>query len=442
MIATSGVAKLLDFGIAVARMPGRDQTRTGTLKGTFGYLSPEQVLEEPLDGRSDLFSLGVLLVELLTGSRVFDADSEAGTLHRITECRPADVRGATHGLPRGLARICVKALSRRPRDRFQDGAEFASALRRYLARRGAAYWASDCAAELRGLGLFGQDAIPVGAPLHAAGDGEPVPGEREPSTSLTTTRRRSSVGPRNRAVSLPRVLMAASGLVLAALPAASLFERPGESGGIPADQPGGQPAESAAPAPTVTPLNEPRPADGEAERARVPSAPASAEPPLEEPIVRPKRAAERKRTSNSGTPPVLERSERAPGRIATAVFVDRPTVGSTSATLPRGLLVPARLTQPLAVALPGLVEAAVAEDVTANGALIVPKGSTVLCTSRRPSDGRVPLSCDTIKSGDRQLTFQGVAVGEGQHVGLRALDNEIAAGTAFVVYVNASAALR
>jgi serine/threonine-protein kinase len=125
-----------------------------------------------------------------------------------------------------------------------------------------------------------------------------------------------------------------------------------------------------------------------------------------------------------------------------AQFADRPSVGATSATLPRGTLVSARLTRSIDVVLPGPVEAVVTEDVVANGALMVSKGSTIVCTSRRSSDGRVPLSCDTIRTVDRQLIFQGVAVGEGQHLGLRALDNEIAAGTAFVVYVNASAAIQ
>jgi serine/threonine-protein kinase len=74
--------------------------------------------------------------------------------------------------------------------------------------------------------------------------------------------------------------------------------------------------------------------------------------------------------------------------------------------------------------------------------VVVPKGSVVVCASRAPADGRVPLSCDAIRASDRTLTFRGVAVGEGQHLGLRYLDDEVAAGTPFVVYVSASAAVR
>ena len=125
-----------------------------------------------------------------------------------------------------------------------------------------------------------------------------------------------------------------------------------------------------------------------------------------------------------------------------AAFADRPSVESAGATLTRGTLVAAKLMRAIDGAAPGPVEATVTEDVVTDGALIIPKGSTLACASRRSADGRVPLSCDTITSKAGRLSFQGVAVGEGQHLGLRALDNEVAAGTGFVVYVNASAALR
>jgi serine/threonine-protein kinase len=167
---------------------------------------------------------------------------------------------------------------------------------------------------------------------------------------------------------------------------------------------------------------------------------------LEEPVVQPKRVPDGAggrgaRAAGKGTART-DRNDRPARRIATASFADRPSVESASGTLVRGTLVPARLNRPIDTALPGETEALVTEDVVIDGALIVPKGSTVLCSSRRASDGRVPLSCDTIRTGAGQLSFQGVGIGDGQHLGLRALDNEVAAGTSFVVYVNASAALR
>jgi serine/threonine-protein kinase len=134
--------------------------------------------------------------------------------------------------------------------------------------------------------------------------------------------------------------------------------------------------------------------------------------------------------------------ERAHVRTTFAEFADRTTVANPRATLPRGTLVPVKLLRALTGPSPGRAEAVVTEDVAADGTILVPKGSTVSCSARPPADGRVPLSCDTISASDRVLAFSGVAVGEGQHVGLRLLDDEIAAGTPFVVYVSAPAALR
>jgi serine/threonine-protein kinase len=139
MVARTGAVKLLDFGVALARLEGRERTRTGQFRGTFVYASPEQALGEELDGRSDLFSLGVVFLEMLTGIRVFEAGTDIATMRKIAECGPEDVQVATAALPRELAAICAKALSRRPEERFQDGAAFSHALREYLTARGVTY---------------------------------------------------------------------------------------------------------------------------------------------------------------------------------------------------------------------------------------------------------------------------------------------------------------
>jgi len=433
MIASSGVAKLLDFGIARARLLGRDQTMTGKLKGTYSYMSPEQVLDEPLDGRSDLFSLGVLLVELATGRRIFDAGSEAATIHKISQCKPLDVRVATRELPRGLARTFEKALSKKPGDRFQDGAEFASALRGHLARRGVAYWSAECAAELRALGLLGA-SMPSAA--RGASDGAQPTVSRH--SGAQTTSRRHRVAP-------SALLRAAVFSAIVAVPLSPILKDSGERGAEQKMTVGNQPALAVnqAPPPTTSePMQPSAAAEALPAGGLVPDV--EARPDVSEPVVRPKRAAGAARHSHAAQAQALpvNSRDRASGRIATAAFVDRPTVPTASATLAHGTLVPARLMRSIDVALPGKAEAVVTEDVVTDGTLLVPKGSTVVCTSRRSSDGRVPLSCDTIKAGDHQLSFQGVAVGDNQHIGLRVLDNEVAAGTAFVVYVNASAAVQ
>ncbi|WP_309888074.1 protein kinase domain-containing protein [Archangium sp.] len=135
MVSTTGEVKLLDFGIAWSRLEGRDETASGIVKGKTSYMSPEQALgEEDIDSRSDQFSLAILLVELLTGQRVFDAGAnELKTLHRIILASPEDVSAATRALPEALRPLIGRALSRDREARFPSCADFAHALREYLA---------------------------------------------------------------------------------------------------------------------------------------------------------------------------------------------------------------------------------------------------------------------------------------------------------------------
>ena len=117
-----------DFGLA--RLVGGDlQTATNTLMGTLPYMSPEQVLGEPLDGRSDLYALGVILYQLVTGHLPFDVKSptEAVRVHLAEELpAPQEVRPE---LPAPVAGVVRKALARDPDERFQAGDEMAEALR-------------------------------------------------------------------------------------------------------------------------------------------------------------------------------------------------------------------------------------------------------------------------------------------------------------------------
>jgi serine/threonine-protein kinase len=69
--------------------------------------------------------------------------------------------------------------------------------------------------------------------------------------------------------------------------------------------------------------------------------------------------------------------------------------------------------------------------------VLVPKGSALVCTSRPSKNGRVPVSCEGIEAVDRSWSFSGLAVGDGQHVGLRVVDDAVPAGSSFVVYVDA-----
>ncbi len=121
MVTRAGLVKVLDFGIAKATARTRG-TEVGTLKGKYPYMSPEQVRAEPLDARSDLFSLGAVLYELVTGKSPFERPSELEVLNAVNECRvPPPSRVAP--LPPEVDRFVLRALAREPADRFQSAAE-------------------------------------------------------------------------------------------------------------------------------------------------------------------------------------------------------------------------------------------------------------------------------------------------------------------------------
>ena len=140
MLSADGRAtKILDFGIA--RVSEADnarhereslRTQIGQVVGTPRYMSPEQALGQPIDGRSDLFSVGVVLYELLTGRKAFDGASAATLALQITQEDPRPIGELAPDTPRGLLFIVDKLLAKRPDRRFADGEQLAEALRREL----------------------------------------------------------------------------------------------------------------------------------------------------------------------------------------------------------------------------------------------------------------------------------------------------------------------
>ena len=122
--------KLTDFGIA--RLTASSKTKTGMVLGTPSYMSPEQLGGSRVDGRSDLFSLGVTLYQLLGGQLPFDGDSMAQLMFRIANESPADIRTVNAGVSPAIAAFVGRALAKKPEERFQTGEEFAGALRAAL----------------------------------------------------------------------------------------------------------------------------------------------------------------------------------------------------------------------------------------------------------------------------------------------------------------------
>ncbi len=116
-VTESGLVKLLDFGVAKAH-GASEKTRTGTVKGKNAYMSPEQVLGQPMDRRSDIFSLGIVLWEALTAQRLFMREVDFETFRAITEGDVPDVRLLRPDTPAELADVVNHALALRPDQRF------------------------------------------------------------------------------------------------------------------------------------------------------------------------------------------------------------------------------------------------------------------------------------------------------------------------------------
>src|SRR5262249_13561944 len=136
MVTMTGGVKLLDFGIAKMKHQIADErTRTGTLKGKIGYMSPEQAEGEKIDSRSDLFSLGIVLWECLTLERVFRGDDDFDPLRRVREARVAAPSAVNPAVPPELDAVLLKLLQRSREARYSTGDEVAAALAP-LAHRG------------------------------------------------------------------------------------------------------------------------------------------------------------------------------------------------------------------------------------------------------------------------------------------------------------------
>lgn len=128
MLTAAGSVKIMDFGIAKA---GGSMTSTGQVLGTPNYMSPEQVRGKPLDGRTDLFSFGVVLYEMVTGEKPFVGQNVTTIIYKIVNenpIAPRDLDGTVHP---GLNAVVMKALSKSSEERYQSGADLVRDLENY-----------------------------------------------------------------------------------------------------------------------------------------------------------------------------------------------------------------------------------------------------------------------------------------------------------------------
>lgn len=130
-ILNNGNVKVVDFGIA--RMLDVSSTHSGVIMGSPSYMSPEQVQGQKVDGRSDLFSLGVVFYELLTGEKPFGADDLNSLRLQITTSKPKPVRELSPQIPGDYVQILEKAMAKNRDERYQNGQEMANDLERCMA---------------------------------------------------------------------------------------------------------------------------------------------------------------------------------------------------------------------------------------------------------------------------------------------------------------------
>jgi eukaryotic-like serine/threonine-protein kinase len=143
-ITADGRVKILDFGLAKIERPGvpsgssqtidtlatqsSPETQSGTVLGTVGYMSPEQVRGKPADARSDIFSLGATLYEMLAGSRAFPGDSSVEIMNAILKEDPPDLSASNRNISPALERVIRRCLEKNPEERFQSASDLAFAI--------------------------------------------------------------------------------------------------------------------------------------------------------------------------------------------------------------------------------------------------------------------------------------------------------------------------
>jgi len=135
LVTYTGVVKIVDFGVAKATSGAQDgRTKAGQVKGKVPFMSPEQALGKKVDRRTDVFALGIVLYQMITGKHPFRGDNDMATLHRICDPAPvATVKSVVPTCPDALSDVISKALEKDPAKRFQTMTEMARGLERGVA---------------------------------------------------------------------------------------------------------------------------------------------------------------------------------------------------------------------------------------------------------------------------------------------------------------------
>ncbi|HEY7375401.1 MAG TPA: serine/threonine-protein kinase [Polyangia bacterium] len=159
MLAFTGTVKILDFGIARAAEFAEEEAKKGLIKGKVSYLSPEQIYVRPFDARADVFALGVVFHEMLTGRRLFQSKNDITKMRELLAAPILPPSAIDAAIPRELDRIVMKSLEIDPKDRYQSAADMAADLERTLIA--ARYSSRELSKMLRDLYLAGDDPLVV-----------------------------------------------------------------------------------------------------------------------------------------------------------------------------------------------------------------------------------------------------------------------------------------
>ncbi len=180
LVSFEGEVKLIDFGIAKAA--GKvGKTQAGILKGKFGYMSPEQVRGLPIDRRSDIFSNGIVLYELLTGERLFVGESDFSTLEKVRNVEILPPSTYNRKIPDELERIVLKALAKDVEDRYQNAIDLHDELQAFVYTAGEFYSRKDLAAWMKK--TFAREIEDEAAKLEAYRHATAPPALDEPTPS-------------------------------------------------------------------------------------------------------------------------------------------------------------------------------------------------------------------------------------------------------------------
>ncbi len=228
LLSKSGAVKVVDFGIAKAANQSH-LTRTGTVKGKFAYMPPEQLRAEPLDRRADVYALGIVMFELLAGQKPFDTKSDAEIAQAILSRKMTPLHKLRRDVPKALQRIVERALEPNAKDRYPDCLQLQADLERFIASTGEPIAQHHIAQAVQRFATPSKVAA-------AAQQGTPAP---SPSRPGTPARPGSAVGPPAQPRAAWRYVIAAAAAVavLGVAVAVAVVLRPKSAASAPAPAP-------------------------------------------------------------------------------------------------------------------------------------------------------------------------------------------------------------